>query len=265
MSSPTAVAFRALVMLVCLVAVPLVAVFNAPLREWLHKQIDAYKAVADNHVPLTAGPAPLFNDGNASSYRAAPQVAGGNPATSGVAQPQNNFGSASMNGPAVGGLNAANPPIGSSYTPMAGGATDRTSSAPQFPVSQASFQQPAAAPRNSAAEFGLPAATEPMRRTSPFGENGAAPVAGNLSAASVAAKTPPPNPDSFKQIERKIQDLGATYYRLETFGNEPDPYRFYCMVSMAGDPNHSRVFQARDSDPLRAMEKVLHDVESIRR
>src|SRR4051794_8475470 len=93
MSSPAAVACRALVMLGCLVAVPLVAVFNAPVREYLHKLIDSHKAVADAH-PAANGPAPLFNDPNNTPYRATSSSpnspAPTTPAANNVAGPQFN-------------------------------------------------------------------------------------------------------------------------------------------------------------------------------
>ncbi len=302
MQSPTAVAFRALIMLVCLVAVPLVAVFNAPLREWLHKAIDSHKAVADARVPASAGTAPLFNDPNASPYRAAtaslPINAAGQPLATAAPAPLANLASA-------GGNNAANLPLAmpggfptvedpqiarsmplsaagndaargnaplddsarfnggnansaaaNSYSPPMPGAAQRPG-APNFAVSQANFEQNAGAPRGSAAEFGLPAANESLRRQ---GNPADAGPTGNS-----AGKTPPPSPDSFKQIERRIQDLGATYYRLEADGTGTEPYHFCCMVSMAGDANHIHRYEARDSDPLRAMEKVLHEVEGSRR
>ena len=64
-------------------------------------------------------------------------------------------------------------------------------------------------------------------------------------------------------IQHRLRQLGATYYLLELWGSEGQ-YRFYCKMALGGNPDFSRYFEATDSDPLRAMAKVLAQVESWR-
>jgi len=70
--------------------------------------------------------------------------------------------------------------------------------------------------------------------------------------------------DRFKQLERRLRDLGVTYYLLETWGTGAVQYRFHCKVSVAGNPNHTRPFDATDDDPIRAMQQVVDQVEKWR-
>ena len=67
--------------------------------------------------------------------------------------------------------------------------------------------------------------------------------------------------DQFARIQRRLQDLGATYYLLESWGNQSQRFRFYCKMAIAGNPNFTRYFEATDANPLAAMSKVLHEVE----
>jgi hypothetical protein len=64
------------------------------------------------------------------------------------------------------------------------------------------------------------------------------------------------------QIQDQLRRLGATYYLLESWGNQADYYRFCCKIAVGGNPNFTRHFQATHSDPLEAMLAVLRQVES---
>jgi hypothetical protein len=68
----------------------------------------------------------------------------------------------------------------------------------------------------------------------------------------------------FLQIQKRLRALGATYYLLETWGNEQRLYRFYCQMAVAGTTNYTRCFEATHSDPIQAMRKVLSQVENWR-
>jgi hypothetical protein len=68
-------------------------------------------------------------------------------------------------------------------------------------------------------------------------------------------------PDRFTVMERRLRELGATYYLLETWGND---YRCHCKMAIANDPTHTRQFEATDTDPLRAMGRVVEQVEAWR-
>ncbi len=71
-------------------------------------------------------------------------------------------------------------------------------------------------------------------------------------------------PDRFTLMERRLRELGATYYLLETWGNESEHYRFHCKMAIANNATHTRQFEATDTDPLRAMGRVVEQVEAWR-
>jgi hypothetical protein len=70
--------------------------------------------------------------------------------------------------------------------------------------------------------------------------------------------------DWFTAIQHRLRDLGATYYLLETWGRQGELYRFHCKMAIAGNPNYTQHFEATDSDPSRAMQSVLRQVEAWR-
>jgi hypothetical protein len=67
-----------------------------------------------------------------------------------------------------------------------------------------------------------------------------------------------------QQIEQRLQRLGATYYLLETWGNDEQLYRFSCQAAAGGTAGFTHYFEAVEVDPLRAMLKVLQQVEAWR-
>ena len=80
------------------------------------------------------------------------------------------------------------------------------------------------------------------------------------------APTSPPEapPDRFTFIQQRLRELGATYYVLESWGDQGRLYRFRCRMPVAGSANYTRHFEATDADALTAMGKVLADVEAWR-
>jgi hypothetical protein len=66
-----------------------------------------------------------------------------------------------------------------------------------------------------------------------------------------------------RQYDR-LRHLGATSSRLETWGPQGDRFRFQCRVATGDDPTEARHFEATDSQPLRAIEKVTAQVEDWR-
>jgi hypothetical protein len=70
--------------------------------------------------------------------------------------------------------------------------------------------------------------------------------------------------DSFRGIQDRLRELGATYYLLESWGDQELMYRFYCRMAVGGNPNYTHYFEATDSDPLRTMLGVLRQVETWR-
>jgi hypothetical protein len=85
------------------------------------------------------------------------------------------------------------------------------------------------------------------------------PSAGGGSAEA----TPPRGEDSFRAVQARLRELGATYYLLESWG-DGGRYRFHCRMAIAGNTSYSRQFEALAGDPLAAMLAVLRQVEDWR-
>jgi hypothetical protein len=83
-----------------------------------------------------------------------------------------------------------------------------------------------------------------------------------LSANGFQNGTGAANP--FSQIQARLKQLGATYYLLETWGNEQQFYRFYCKIAVGGNTNFTHCFESTSSDSLQAMIEVLKQVEAWR-
>ena len=75
---------------------------------------------------------------------------------------------------------------------------------------------------------------------------------------------PPSAPvDRFASIQQRLRQLGATYYRLETWGDRGEEFRFQCRIGSGQDARSVRHFEAMDLDAVRAMVRVLGQVESL--
>lgn len=70
--------------------------------------------------------------------------------------------------------------------------------------------------------------------------------------------------DPLLELQQRLRQLGSTYYRLESWGNRRELYRFQCRVGIGGDPTFTRCFEATDDDPHKAMRHVLGQVERWR-
>ncbi len=80
-----------------------------------------------------------------------------------------------------------------------------------------------------------------------------------------APVTPPPaQTDRFTYMECRLRDYGATYYLLERLVSGGERYRFFCQMPLASNPGHTRNFEATDTDPLRAMARVVEQVDASR-
>lgn len=66
----------------------------------------------------------------------------------------------------------------------------------------------------------------------------------------------------FRVVEERLRTLGAVHYLLETWGNATEYYRFRCRMPVAGSTTAVRHFEATDSDGLTAMSKVLKEIEA---
>lgn len=94
----------------------------------------------------------------------------------------------------------------------------------------------------------------------------AAPSATSPAMADVPTELPglAVPPADLRVIQVRLRELGATYYRLEMWGDGQELYRFYCKVAVGGNADYTHCFEASDADPLQAMRQVLQRVESWR-
>lgn len=72
-----------------------------------------------------------------------------------------------------------------------------------------------------------------------------------------------PSDDPFAAVQKRLRDLGATYYLLESWG-EGRHFRFHCRMAMAGSATYSRQFEATAAEPMAAMLAVLRQAEDWR-
>jgi len=92
------------------------------------------------------------------------------------------------------------------------------------------------------------------------GPNGGQPIAADSPGQAVTQPSPLGG-DPFVVIQSRLQQLGAVYYLLETWGSDPPCYRFYARMAVAGNRNVTQHFEAVDRVPIRAMQRVLEQVE----
>ena len=72
-----------------------------------------------------------------------------------------------------------------------------------------------------------------------------------------------PDPSfQMREIQVQLQQLGASYMILQRIGSEGSSYHFRCLMPLPGTGVYELPFKATDPDPVRAMERVLGDVES---
>jgi hypothetical protein len=238
--SSAVVMFRALVMMVCLIAIPLAAIFGTSLP-------DAIKSIKDGRWPTVT----FTNAAHAST-----------PATPSQQEPPK-FEPMGPVAPApmVATVQQIQPAATSSMPPQLAanwpGEVPQRQASPVVPVGYEAPSDP----------FLRPAATKsnlvPVDKLEDThaAQGDAAIARPNLPADSAAA---PPRgaSDPFVYTQERLQKLGATYYLLESWGGGQQSYRFYCKMAVGGNPNYTRYFEAVETDPLRAMSRVLEQVES---
>jgi hypothetical protein len=247
MESSTVVAFRALVLVACLIVVPLAAIFGSQFPDVVKSVL--IDRIFPNGIPgstnseVTRDTAPPFVAATESpSWQGAPPVSAGPDAT-------------------------ASAPAGTAVAPAWPGAGVEPAGWNQSPgqVRPVAGEglpggQPGGAERLG---FAVPVDARQISHGNPNqGSSGNAPsgLGGltNPNAHLVAG------PDRFTLMERRLREFGATYYLLETWGNDSEYYRFHCKMAIANNPAHTRPFEATDTDPLRAMSRVVEQVEAWR-
>jgi hypothetical protein len=261
MQSSTGMFFRAVVMLACLIAVPLAALFGTKLPELTKQVLGDRWSVISNWLP---GPhnesAALGSTGQAVSP--SPGNASGpipnsfqSPASAALWFADNR----GPNGALVASDGTAAPAIAGIRAPC----PTVPGHQPWVTAVQASYnEQVTAVPRMVPNWPGQPAANRPADASSMNSIPGSSlsPLAGQANLV------PPPinSTDQFTQYVRRLQELGAVYYLLETWGERGQLFRFYCKVAVGGNPNYTRYFDAADADPLVAMGKVVQQIMAWR-
>lgn len=83
--------------------------------------------------------------------------------------------------------------------------------------------------------------------------------------APLASLDRPAKPnDSFARSERRLRELGATQYRLETWGAQSELYRCTCNVPVRPRSRAARHFEGIEPAPSEAIDAVIHQVERWR-
>ena len=247
--SSTVTTFRAFVMLVCVLLIPLAAVCGTSFPS-------VVKAIQNGRCPTLAdfrGPAEITKN----SLSEAPRFV---PASTPAANPTFPSTQPGVSAQPFSHTNVAD----SSVVPVSY----------EAPIATL-LGQPTTFPQNKNAESpdfaaaGNPglAKLRPDIAILPSAPGGGTPgSAAYVAQPAVGASQVPPNgpsnPDAtFKLIQDRLKQLGATYYLLEAWGDQKDAYRFYCRMPIGGNPQVWRPFQNVDPDPLKAMANVLQQIE----
>lgn len=257
--------FRVVIMLVCLVVVPLVALFGGQMpdvaKDFLRDRLAALtEKLGGSRTDPTAIPAtPLAVPTAAATALSDPPVFAPqwNERATPPASPTPLVGNGSPQNPPFGTLtsptaldNNRNPGVGNPSAPLGAvpvnyeerlGGTGPTSNPraggmnPTGPP-QASFPSSLATGTPSVGGERLPASPSPL----------------------------PGAEDRFPHYQRRLRELGVSYYLLETWGDQGQLFRFYCRLTVGGNPACTRYFDAVDAEPLTAIAKVLQQVEAWR-
>ncbi|MBN1911703.1 MAG: hypothetical protein JW818_18325 [Pirellulales bacterium] len=240
MPSSTAVVARAIVMLACLITVPLVAMFWSSLPELVTKFLDGQSTQDSTFSRDCLSEAPKFYPGEETSPvvtnlpHADPHVVP--TATGSLSRTEVPTG---YNAPIV----SANPVISdSALGPSA--RDDRQSGQTDVVRSDPALRGP---PRNVPPQ------------SLPAGLGQLAPTNSRSGSPSTAAAS---DGGTFVLIQERLRDMGAVYYRLESWGTQQQLFRFQCEMAVGGNQGLTRHFEANDRHPLLAMHKVLVEVEA---
>jgi len=269
MQSSTAVAARAIVMLACLVSIPLLAVFGRSLPELVMKLYDERPSQETTFSRDDRPEAPEFYPGEDTSFVASgPKgaAAGVHPAGTSAWGTNPKVVPAHVTTPSATRLPAGyevpivspSPGIPDSVTGPARSTTPQHGREGSGPVGPAH-----AVPLSGRFPQVLPGqATRPQaisRQPPPAGVGAAASAGSQTGVSSVPA---PSDGGTFVLIQERLRDMGAVYYRLESWGTQQQLFRFQCEMAVEGSRGLTRHFEAVDSHPLLAMHKVLVEAET---
>jgi hypothetical protein len=254
MQKSTAVAARAIVMLVCLVGIPLVALSGSSLPELAAKLIEGRSVPETDHSRDSLSEAPAFEPSGASTSAAAPPVfAGGGVAPANVGASSTSNVPVGYEVPSVSpGGTAGGPPCASSPTagqPSQGGLSGLLVEG-----------QPTTQPDMPTMFPGSGAAVQGAARQPPLGGADQVPA----GPGSIGGGTGQSSQDggTFVRVQERLRDMGAVYYRLESWGAQSQLYRFQCEMAVESSRGLTRHFEAVDNHPLVAMQRVLAEAET---
>jgi hypothetical protein len=240
MQSSAAVAGRALIMLACVIGIPFVALSGT---SWP----DIAKKLQEYHWPAILGLA-----------SASPSPAADSPSLSEAPPfgPTKNDAS-NAGGPSQQLVQSTQPAVLNPLTAVSAGVVTGNILPTNgvLPIHAAGQLKEAIASLPAAV---VPAGYQTSAETPPNGS--AATGLGDLNAANGGGLAK----DPFHAIQEQLRQLGATYYLLESWGNDQQMYRFYCKMAVGGSANYTRCFEATDADPLQAMRQVLREVQEKR-
>ncbi|MEX0677804.1 MAG: hypothetical protein WD063_12055 [Pirellulales bacterium] len=265
MESSTVLAFRIFVMLSCLIIVPMAAIFGSAFP-------DVVKSVLVDRIVAWSTGKPIESthaSGAPDGFREVTGGAGALAAHDGRGNSQaprwdaQDRDVASWRAPGAAAPASAVVPLGGAgaaagFNQSASFSTP-TDSRTVYPPVQRIQPAPAESPYHRGANNPQAGAQEPSAATA---ADSAPPYQGPPPAAPRASGLE--QPERFTDMERKLREYGATYYLLETWGNDGQLYRFHCRMAVGNNPNLTRHFEATDRNALEAMSQVLERVEAWR-
>lgn len=264
MESSTVLAFRIFVMLSCLIVVPMAAIFGSAFPDVVKSVlVDRLVAWGTGKSPETIKTAADGGFGEVTSGHASAQSTSNNweaPRWGAQGATANTWQSQGANPAPLGvvpaGAAGVNPSMGNQSASFAAPADTLRGPAGAHPTPRGTTDAPYGNPPIENVRGGQQFSYPPRGPAAPAGD----------PAAMAAGRAPQPleQPERFTAMERRLRENGATYYLLETWGNEGELYRFHCKMAIGNNPNYTRHFEATDRDALKAMAQVLERVEAWR-
>jgi hypothetical protein len=260
--SSTVTTFRAFVMLVCILLIPLAAVCGTSFPS-------VVKAIQNGRLPTMAdfrGPsentksglsdAPAFVPGrNSFSSTNTPGAMGNAPSSAFPSPPPGT----SAQGFGGAGLTTASPVVPVNYEVPLGTPPSQSTTFPQNRIAENRSFAAVGSGGLSHPPSGLEiSASQQNGRAADKAGDPSNPASGSSQLPSGASSSPDA---TIKYVHDRLKQLGATYYLLEPWGDRMDAFRFYCKVAIGGNPHVTRSFENVDRDPLKAMGTVLQQIE----
>lgn len=272
MNGSAVVAFRALVMLSCLILVPLAAILGSAFPDLVKTMlVDRFISKSAPAIkPAIDAPRFAAASGYASQSQPGTNPHGSDETARFMAAPHAQLPSAvypTMQ-PDRGGGNFQNIQAGGQIGDAPGIAQRarfedaERSPAPAWPPAVSGSQAGGGfTPPGGAA---APPAPFNSRPDAVAAHGAAAPPVKSSHAGSPHGGPAPLVPEQAEAMARRLRECGATYYLLEYWGGEKELYRFHCQMAIANNAQNTRHFEATDVDAVKAVARVLEQVEAWR-